>query len=655
MAVDDGLSKMKAPTIAPYGTWQSPITSELITSSSIKLSHSNIFSGNYYWLEARPQEAGRCVVVCRNQEGETLDLNPAPFNVRNTAHEYGGGAFTLHDNVLYFCNFADQRIYRQKPGGKPETISKPCPSRFADLVVDSKRNRLLFIREDHSWEGGEAITSLDYLSLDGKGEIETLLTGSDFFSSPKVSPDGRLLSWITWNHPNMPWDETKLWLGNLGNDGSLSNVQQVAGGNGESVMQPEWGTDGTLYFISDRNGYWNLYSAFYGEIEPLLEMEAEFGYPPWIFGQSTYSIESEKRIICAFNRKGLWRLGSIDLPTKKLTEIETPYKDISFVKAQNGKVIFRAGSPTDFLQIVLLDLDSGKSETLQRSNNISLANGFLSAAQTIEFESADKERAHAFFYPPQNQDFAGPVGEKPPLIVKSHGGPTAACTSTLDLGIQYWTSRGFAVVDVNYGGSTGYGKNYRKRLDGKWGVVDVDDCVMAADFLCQTGQADMKRLIITGSSAGGYTTLCALTFRDKFKAGASYYGISDLEALIRDTHKFEARYTDRLVGPYPERKDLYIERSPLHFAKQIKCPVIFFQGEEDKVVPQVQSEHLVTALRQKKMPVAYLLFPGEQHGFRKAETIKRCLDAELGFYCRIFGIARNDLNVPLPIENLPDN
>ncbi|MBY0358124.1 MAG: S9 family peptidase [Candidatus Obscuribacterales bacterium] len=635
-----------------YGAWDSPISSDLVASANIRLSHCTMVDGDCFWLESRPAEKGRCVVVCRDRQGKTFDVNPAPFSVRSNVHEYGGGEFAIVDGCLYFNNLADQRIYRQPLGGKPEAISEFCSSHFADFCVDKNRNRLIVVREDYSYGEGEPINSLDCIKLDGQGGVETLLTGSDFFSSPKVSPDGRLLAWLTWNHPHMPWDETKLWIGNLGNDGSLSNVQQVAGGSDESIYQPEWGSDGTLYYVSDKNGFWNLYSWFYGENQILIEMEAEFAVPHWIFAQNTYSIDAGKRIICAFNRKGEWKLGEIDLETKKFSQIETAYSDITFVKVENNFVIFRAGSPTEFSQIVRLNLQTKEIEVLRLSNDISMDKSYFSIAESIEFENKHKQKVYAFYYPPKNPDFIAPTESQPPLIVFSHGGPTAACSNTLELEIQYWTSRGFAAVDVNYGGSTGYGKAYQKRLHGQWGIVDVDDCIAAADYLCQANKADHNRLIICGGSAGGFTTLCALTFRDKFKAGASYYGISDLEGLTEETHKFEAHYNDRMIGPYPEQKQIYKERSPINYPEKINCPVIFFQGLKDKVVPPSQSETLVQALRQKKLPVAYLTFPDEGHGFRQAETIKQCLEAELYFYCQIFKIKRHDLAEVVTIENL---
>jgi dipeptidyl aminopeptidase/acylaminoacyl peptidase len=489
--------------------------------------------------------------------------------------------------------------------------------------------------------------------LDGDPDGGTVLvSGNDFYASPRLSPDGTRLAWLTWNHPNMPWDGTELWVAEIAQDGSLTNAQKIAGGPAESIFQPEWSPDSALYFVSDRTGWWNLYRWRDGHVEALTDLEAEFGQPQWVFGMSTYAFVSEREVVCAYTQRGIWHLALLDTKTKKLQRLETPYTELSYVRATSDSVVFRGGSPTEMLSIVRLDLKTQRYEVLRRSSDLALDAGYISPAQPIEFPTEGGRTAHAFFYPPKNKDFQAPPGEKPPLLVLSHGGPTSATTSTLRLEIQFWTSRGFAVVDVNYGGSTGYGRAYRERLKGQWGVVDVDDCVNAAKYLAQQGLVDGERVAIRGGSAGGYTTLCALTFRKFFKAGASYFGVSDLEALDRDTHKFESRYNRSLIGPYPEKRDLYRARSPIHFAEQISCPVIFFQGLEDRVVPPSQSELMVEALRKNKIPVAYIAFEGEQHGFRKAENIKRSLEAELYFYSKVFGFAIADPVEPVPIENL---
>ena len=642
-----------ARTIAPYGSWKSPITADLIARGAVRLMQVVLDGKDIYWLESRPAEGGRYVIVKRSPDGTVSDVTPAPFYARTTVHEYGGGDFAVSHGTVYFSNFKDQRLYVQKPGAAPQPITPERAFRYADAVIDSHRQRLICVREDHTVSGHEPVNTIVGVRLDGDPEGGTvLISGNDFYASPRLSPDGKRLAWLTWNHPNMPWDGTELWVAEIAQDGSLRNAQKIAGGPAESIFQPEWSPDSTLYFVSDRTGWWNLYRWRDGQIEALTDVEAEFGQPQWVFGMSTYAFVSEREIVCAYTQRGLWHLARLDTVTKKLDRIETPYTEISYVRATSDSVVFRGGSPTEMLSIVRLDLKTQRYEVLRRSSDLALDAGYISPAQPIEFPTEGGQTAHAFFYPPKNKDFQAPPGEKPPLLVLSHGGPTSATTSTLRLEIQYWTSRGFAVVDVNYGGSTGYGRAYRERLKGQWGVVDVDDCVNAAKYLIQQGLVDGERVAIRGGSAGGYTTLCALTFRKFFKAGASYFGVSDLEALDRDTHKFESRYNRSLIGPYPERRDLYYQRSPIHFAERISCPVIFFQGLEDRVVPPSQSELMVEALRKNKIPVAYIAFEGEQHGFRKAENIKRSLEAELYFYSKVFGFAIADPVEPVPIENL---
>ncbi len=432
----------------------------------------------------------------------------------------------------------------------------------------------------------------------------------------------------------------------------------MAGGPDESVFQPEWSPDGTLHFVSDRTGWWNLYRLDEDRVEPLCAREAEFGVPQWGFGMSTYAFLSPGHIICSYEERGSSRLALLDTETGELEEIETPYSDHrsratgEAADGTAGRVVFCAGSPTEPASVVSLDPSTGGHEVLRRSGEDEVDPGYLSVPEPVEFPTEDGLTAHAFFYPPTNRDYAAPGDELPPLLVMSHGGPTAATSPALDLEVQYWTSRGIAVLDVNYGGSTGYGREYRRRLEGRWGVVDVDDCANGALHLAGRGLVDGERLMITGGSAGGYTTLCALAFRDDFAAGASHFGVSDVEALARETHKFESRYLDRLIGPYPERADLYRERSPIHYTDRLSCPVIFFQGLEDEVVPPNQAETMFEALKEKGLPVAYVPFEGEQHGFRRAENIKRALDGELYFYSRVFGFDLADPVEPLPIENL---
>jgi len=639
--------------ISPYGSWKSPITSDLVASGAITLGQVVLDGHDVYWTETRPAEGGRNVIVKRTPDGRVADLTPAPFNVRTRVHEYGGGAFTVSLGVVFFSNFDDQRLYRQDPGQEPRALTSAAEIRYADGVVDSPRGRMICVQEDHTG-GGEAVNSLVALPLDGGQSSRVLVTGADFYSSPRLSPDGRMLAWLSWDHPNMPWDGTELWTAVVSSDGSLGQPSLVAGGNEESIFQPEWSPDNVLYFVSDRTGWWNLYRRRDGVIEPLVHMDAEFGRPQWVFASGTYGFESAQRIVCAYQQKGGWSLATLDTANGTLEPVNTGYTAMGRgdLKVAPGKVFFIAGSPTEPMSLLQLDLASGAIQVLRSSGDLEVDSGYLSVPEAVEFPTEDGMMAHGIYYPPRNRDYAAAYEEKPPLLVKSHGGPTDAASTALDLKIQYWTSRGVAVLDVNYGGSTGYGREYRERLKGRWGIVDVDDCVNGARYLVQRGVADGDRLAIDGGSAGGYTTLAALTFRDVFKAGASLYGVSDLEALAKDTHKFESRYLDGLIGPYPERKDLYLERSPIHHTQQLSCPLILFQGLEDKIVPPDQAEAMFEAVRAKGLPTAYLPFPGEQHGFRRAENIKRALEAELYFYSKVFGFQLADPIEPVSIENL---
>jgi dipeptidyl aminopeptidase/acylaminoacyl peptidase len=639
------------PLVAPYGSWKSPITTDLIVSETIGLAQIFLDGQDIYWIEMRPSEGGRSVIVRRTPEGNINDLTPPPFNARTRVHEYGGGDYNVSHGTIYFSNFADQCIYRQLPGSEPQPITPSESLRYADGVIDRQRNRMVCVREDHTVVGREAVNTLVSLALDGSDQ-KVLISGNDFYSSPRLSPDGTRLAWLTWNHPNMPWDGTELWVGEFTIDGSMSHAEHIAGGANESIFQPEWSPEGILHFISDRTGWWNLYCWRNGNIIALCEKAAEFGLPQWVFGMSTYAFVNAHRIICSYTEQGVWRLASLDTTTGTLSPIETPYSTIRQVRATAGQVVFIGGSPSEPVSIIQLDLNTSRIEVLRRSSNVKVDSGFLSIPQTIEFPTEHRLTAYAFYYPPQNRDYVAPPGERPPLLVMSHGGPTGSALSVLDLKIQYWTSRGIAFLDVNYGGSTGYGRAYRQRLDDQWGRVDVDDCVNGAKYLVDRGLVDGQRLMITGGSAGGYTTLCALTFRDTFKAGASYFGLSDLEADLLETHKFESRYSYRLVAPYPEGREIYYERSPVHFTDRLACPVIFFQGLEDKIVLPNQSELMVEALRARGLPVAYLAFEGEGHGFRRAENIKRSLEAELYFYSRIFGFPLADPVEPVVIENL---
>jgi len=645
-----GAHAMSASITKPYGEWISPITSDLIVAESIRLDAPSFDGDDIYWLESRPQEKGRSVLVRRAPDGNTEDLTPPPFNVRTRVHEYGGGAYVVRGGVVYFANFTDQRVYRQKVGGKPAPVTPENNMRYADFVTVPNTPNLIAVREDHSGSG-EAVNTVVLLDRQTEGSGKVLVEGNDFYAAPCVSPNGTKLAWLTWNHPNMPWDGTELWVAELSGDGNLSNARKIAGGIDESVFQPAWSPDNMLHFVSDRTGWWNLYRYEEETIISLQPMDAEFGQPMWVFGRSTYGFESATSIICSYSRNGVARLARLDLDSKSLEDIKIPHTDIGNVRVNESYVIYSGGSPSRFSELVLNDLRTGAFDSLQSSSSVKVDAKYVNQAQAIEFPTENGLTAHAFFYPPKNTDFQGAPDEKPPLLVKSHGGPTGSTDDTIDLNILYWTSRGFAVVDVNYGGSTGFGREYRQRLKKQWGVVDVNDCVNAARYLAERGLVDGERMAIRGGSAGGYTTLAALTFRDVFKAGASYYGISDLEILARDTHKFESRYLDSLVGPYPDQIERYHARSPIHHIDGLNSPVIFFQGLDDEVVPPNQAELMFKALKEKSIKTAYIPFEGEGHGFRRAENQKRALDAELYFYGQVFGFTPADKIEPVDIMN----
>ena len=644
---------VKTRTLAPYGSWISPITSDLIVSGSVGLSQCVIDGDDVYWIEMRPIEAGRNVIVKRDAAGQSVDINPAPLNARTRVHEYGGGDLAVSNGTVYFANFSDQRLYVCEPGAEPRPITKAEDLRYADLSVDVHHRKLICVREDHRLEG-EAVNTIVSIDLDNSESVgDILVDGNDFFSSPKLSPDGTHLAWLTWNHPNMPWDGCELWVGEVSVDGTLTNTRWVAGGAHESIFQPEWSPSGVLYFSSDRNGWWNLQRiSSDGEIESVCSTKGELGMPQWLFGMSVYAFATDELVVCSHIEHGVSQVSLLDLGTKKLKPLDTPFTDIQYVRATSEFAVFRGGSPTEVPSIAKLNLATGEIQRLKLANELEVFPRYFSVPRPIEFPTEAGLTAHGFFYPPQNPDYQAPENEKPPLIVKSHGGPTASASTALSLSVQYWTSRGFAVLDVNYGGSSGYGRQYRERLNKKWGIVDVDDCINGARFLVSRGEVNGKRLIITGGSAGGYTTLCALTFRNVFKAGASHFGVSDAEALAKDTHKFESRYLDGLLGPYPERRDIYVERSPINFSERLSCPVIFFQGLEDKVVPPNQAEQMVAAIKAKGIPVSYVAFPGEQHGFRQAKNIKKALDAELYFYSKVFKFDLAEAVEPVKIDNL---
>ncbi len=629
---------------APYGAWASPITAEMVISAAVGLSEVRVDradGGAVWWSESRPEEGGRVQIV---REG--VDVLPEGFAARTRVHEYGGGAWSVHDGVLFFANWSDQRLYRLDPGTtEPEAITPepdvPMGERYADMDVAPSGEWLVCVREHHPADGGEAVNEIVRFSTDG-GELGPTMCGYDFVSSPRLSPDGSELAWTQWDHPNMPWDETALRVEVLE---SSSDGRVIVSTPGESVFQPQWSPDGVLHYVSDRTGWWNLYRD--GSEEPVIAVEGEIGTPQWVFGMSRYAFLEDGTVVAACRRNG----------RDELLGYDVPFTSIDSVVSDGRRIVFVGASPTQESAIVGFDPATGEHELLRPPRDLGLDPAWISVPEAIEFPTepgpdGEARTAHALYYPPTNPEAAAPAGEKPALLVLSHGGPTAATRPMLSLGTQFWTSRGFAVVDVDYGGSTGYGREYRDRLQGTWGIVDVQDCVAAARFLAERGDVDPDRLCIRGGSAGGYTTLQALSTTDVFAAGASHYGVADLGALAADTHKFESRYLDGLVGPWPEAEAVYRERSPIEHTDGLSCPLIILQGAEDEVVPPSQAEMMVATLEAKGLPYAYVLFDGEQHGFRKAENIIRALESELSFYAQVFGFDPAGHIDPVTVVNL---
>ncbi len=642
---------MNPVNFQPYGTWKSPVTAEMLAGATVRPGEVAIDGAAIYWIESRPAEKGRNTIMRCDARGHIEEVLPAPFNARSRVHEYGGGALQVHRGEVFFSNDGDRQVYRLRPGQSPEKLSNDLSSRFADFAVDDRRHRLIVVREQHGPDASAVENTLATLSLNGDSPVRTLVSGADFYANPVIRPDGAQLAWLCWRHPDMPWDATELWLADLRENGTLANPRHIAGGAGESVFQPQWSPDGALYFVSDRNNWWNLYRFSDENIEPLVEMAAEFGLPQWVFGMSTYAVVSETEILCTYTKDGIWQLAQIDVPKRRLRDISTPFTYLTQVRAGRGVAAFHAGSPQQPTSLVRMDA-AGRFAVLRSAAPPEIDPTYFSHAQSLFFPGAEGHRIHAFYYPPHNPDAQPPPGEAPPLMVICHGGPTGATDNSLRLKVQYWTTRGFAVLDVNYRGSTGFGRQFREWLYGQWGIADVADCVAGARFLAQQGSGDPARMVISGSSAGGFTALAALTFHDVFSAGCSRYGISDLAALSEHTHKFEKYYNDRLIAPYPAEIGEYRRRSPIYHAERLNKPVIFFQGSDDKVVPPEQSEKMAAALRKKGIPVAYVVFEGEGHGFRQAENIKRALEAEFYFYARIFGFAPADPIAPVPIDNL---
>ncbi|HEB83009.1 MAG TPA: S9 family peptidase [Gammaproteobacteria bacterium] len=650
-----------------YGNWDSAITPALIVSDSLSLDEPRLSANALYYIERRPQENGRCVIVQVTGK-DRIDLLPPPYSARSRVHEYGGGAYYVAAkagrDTVYFVNDADQDIYRVFEGNI-ERLTTAAHRRFADFISDDKNQRLIAVCEEHHEQ--KVINTLVSIDIDS-GEITSLQQGEDFYASPRISPDSRWLCWQSWNHPNMPWDSNRLWLAEISASGELSSPVTIAGGDGISTFQPQWSPDGWLYYVSDDDGWWHIYRCHVetgASNEKLTSGEKEFGLPQWVFAQSTFAFLDQHTLVCSYQDSGRNILATLDLrqtaENREPRPVGNRWQSFDGICARDGRLCFIGAAPDCFPQLVDARLQPpGKAQTptgqaagqtarqnldghiVQSPSKLPVADEYYARAEPVCFNNRHGQTVYANYYPPTHPEHRPDTNQAPPLIVICHGGPTGQSSLALDPRKLFWTSRGFALLDVNYSGSTGYGREYRERLQGKWGVLDVQDCCDAALHAVEQGLADKERLIIRGSSAGGFTVLAALTFEQVFSAGASYYGISDLCTLATDTHKFEARYLDRLVGPWPEQKTLYEQRSPINHSDQLNCPVIFFQGLEDKVVPKEQAEAMFRVLADKGLPVAAQYYPGEQHGFRQAETIMQSLENELAFYQWVLDLKDKD-------------
>jgi dipeptidyl aminopeptidase/acylaminoacyl peptidase len=657
------------PDILPYGSWPTPITSEVVVAKAVSLAEVVVDGEDVIWSEVRPAEGGRTALVRRSEDGQLHELLDADENARTAVHEYGGGGWWADNGIVWFANWNDQRLYRRDPrAGRSEPLTPspgiPRGDRYADGALTPDRQSIICVREHHPPGGRGAVdvrNEVVLLAAHQPSTPEVIVSGPDFVSNPRFSPDGAKLSWLEWDHPNMPWDGTRLVVRDL----ASGEQQLLAGGERESITQPQWQADGTLTFISDRNGWWNLYRCTpqSDEVEPLVEIEAEIGVPQWVFGISRYAVLADGRVVFARLHEGLDSV-AVRLADGTVAELELPVNAVSsLVRYDDSSVVLIGASAQAESSVMRLTLGEAdgieRLETLREPRNLrelGVDAAYISLPEPIEFSSAEGRTSHGLLYRPRSPAFSGPEAELPPLLIHVHGGPTSAAMPALNLSIQYLTSRGFAVVDMNYGGSTGYGRDYRELLNDNWGIVDVEDCIAAATHLGERREVDPARICVSGGSAGGYTTLaCLARAETPFAAGGDYFGVADLEALTRDTHKFESRYLDRLVGPYPEAREIYVQRSPIHHVEEFSRPLIVLQGLEDEVVPPNQATMIVDALRAKGVPVAYVPLEDEQHGFRRAANIRRALDSELSFYAQIFGFALppEEGIEPVPIEQ-PD-
>jgi dipeptidyl aminopeptidase/acylaminoacyl peptidase len=639
---------------AAYGTWASPCPIDLLVAGRVSLADTR-FDGPdaVVWIESRPEDGGRQTLVRWTQADGARDISPDGMNVRSRVHEYGGAPSLVVGDLVVVSDFETGRLHRVAPDRTTEPLTPATEWRFADLEPDLTRNRLIAVREDHTG-GGEAVNTIVSVPLDGSAEVRVLAAGRTFYAAPRLSPDGSQLAFLAWDHPNLPWDGTELFVASVEADGRLAEPPTlVAGSPSDWIAQPRWSPDGVLHFVAEPSGWMNLQRWHDGRVEAVTDEQAEFAFADWQFGYRNYAFAEDGAIVAIARSAGRDRLYRIP-PAGPLETIAIPYTELASLDVQGNRAVLEAAGPTSFNSVIVVDLGDASHRVLRTSSTATIDPADVSVAETVEFPTTGGRTAFGLFYRPANTRFEGPAGERPPLMVTSHGGPTAQAFGGLTMTVQLFTSRGFAVLDVDYGGSTGYGRDYRRRLEGEWGIVDVDDCVAGARFLAARGDVDGDRLAVRGGSASGYTTLCALAFRDDFSAGISYFGIGDLLAFARETHKFESRYLDRLLGPLPQAEQLYRERSPNNYAEQITCPVLILQGKEDKIVPLAEAERIVDALWERRIPHGYIAFDGEDHGFRQAASITRSFEAELSFLAQVFGFEPADELEPIRVEGLDE-
>lgn len=631
--------------ITPYGSWPSPITADHLIKEALRFGSIAIDPPFFYYIEGRPTEQGRSVLIRGSLSGQHQEILPTTFDVRTKVHEYGGKCILAHKQHLYFVNCHDQDIYLVTAQGEVKRLTQDPSLRYADFSITPDGSFLYAVAERHPKEPaqGKVENMLIQLSLSTL-QMEIIASGYDFYAAPRVSPDGTTLAWFCWSHPNMPWDGTELWIGEISPSQTLLNPRKIAGGVEESVTSPQWSPDHVLHFVSDKTGFWNLYRYLDNTITPFYPNPCtiDFGAPHWIFGVERYGFLQDGSLVAIGTLQGEDSLYHLDPKKSAPQRLHLPLTSLSDLYVLQDTLIFKGSSPELPESLLAVYLATQDLKILKTSQPVSINPGYISRPVKMTCPTEPRTVTYGFYYPPTHPHSIAPAHSAPPLILRCHGGPTAHVSPRFNLETLYFTSRGFAVFEINYSGSTGYGRDYRNRLRGKWGVMDVQDCVYAACYLCDQGLADPSRLIIKGGSAGGFTTLCAMIFSKTFQAGSCYYGVSDLEALAINTHKMELHYLDRLIGPYPQQKTTYIERSPIHHTQRLSQPIIFFQGAEDRVVPPAQSEKMYQALCQKNIPSAYLLFQHEAHGFRRSETIKKCVETELLFYAQIFHLSLAD-------------